>query len=70
MIKFIGDILLCVVLGILLSWSWVAVTIEREYNPVFIAVVAMMISFMVPIRLLKWIYKEELEELESERPEE
>lgn len=70
MIKFISDILLCVVLGILLSWSWVAVTIEREYNPVFIAVVAMMISFMVPIRLLKWIYKEELEELESERPEE
>lgn len=70
MIKFIGDILLCVVSGILISWSWVAVTIEREYNPVFIAVVAMMISFMVPIRLLKWIYKEELEELESERPEE
>lgn len=70
MIKFIGDILLCVVLGILLSWSWVAVTIEREYNPVFIAVVAMMISFMVPIRLLKWIYKEELAKLKSERPEE
>lgn len=70
MIKFIGDILLCVVLGILLSWSWVVVTMDLEYNAVFVAVVAMMISFMVPINLLKWIYKEELAKLKSEQPEE
>jgi hypothetical protein len=68
--KMLGDILLSVTLGILLSWCWVVVAEEQNYNGIFIGAVGVCIVFTTPGIMLRWIYKEELEAEKSGRSEE
>lgn len=62
-------ILASIGLAFTLCWGWVLLAIENNVPGIIIGVVGIFIGFYIPGTILRWIYKEEIAKLESERSE-